>query len=131
MTDTTAGLTQLGLLLAALAAVYRPLGDYLARVFSTEKHLKLEKDAIAKREGVSPAQVPPDAVTASGSGLDPAISVAYADLQAQRVARNTGLPLDRVKQLIEQNTSGAGIGVPGVDVLPLNLAVQAAAGGAH
>ncbi|MET8845719.1 potassium-transporting ATPase subunit KdpA [Amycolatopsis sp. NPDC004625] len=43
MSDTTAGLIQLGLLLAALAAVYKPLGDYLARVFSTEKHLKLEK----------------------------------------------------------------------------------------
>ncbi|RSD23828.1 potassium-transporting ATPase subunit KdpA [Amycolatopsis eburnea] len=43
MSDTTAGLIQLGLLLAALAAVYRPLGDYLAHVFSTEKHLKLEK----------------------------------------------------------------------------------------
>ncbi|MET8845721.1 potassium-transporting ATPase subunit C [Amycolatopsis sp. NPDC004625] len=89
------------------------------------------KDAIARREGVSPDQVPPDAITASGSGLDPAISVAYADLQAARVAKNTGLPLDRVKQLIEANTSGAGIGVPGVNVLPLNLAVQAAAGGAH
>ncbi len=89
------------------------------------------KSAIAQREGVSPDQVPPDAVTASGSGLDPAISVAYADLQAPRVARNTGLPLDRVKQLIEQNTSGAGIGVPGVAVLPLDLAVRAAAGGAH
>lgn len=89
------------------------------------------KAAIAQREGVSPDQVPPDAVTASGSGLDPAISVAYADLQAARVARNTGLPLDRVKQLIGQNTSGAGIGVPGVNVLALDLAVQAAAGGAH
>ncbi|MGK3204965.1 potassium-transporting ATPase subunit KdpA [Amycolatopsis sp. MEPSY49] len=43
MTDTTAGLIQLGLLLAALAAVYKPLGDYLARVFSSEKHTKLEK----------------------------------------------------------------------------------------
>ncbi|MFB9685729.1 potassium-transporting ATPase subunit C [Amycolatopsis plumensis] len=89
------------------------------------------KEAVAKREGVTPDQVPPDAVTASGSGLDPDISVAYAELQAARVARNTGLPLDRVKQLIEQNTSGAGIGVPGVAVLPLNLAVRAAAGGAH
>src|SRR4051812_26003371 len=43
MTDTAAGLIQLGLLLAALAVVYKPLGDYLARVFSTEKHSKLEK----------------------------------------------------------------------------------------
>ncbi len=95
------------------------------------KAIQERRAAIAAREGVSPDQVPPDAVTASGSGLDPAISVAYADLQAQRVARITGLPLDRVKQLIEQNTSGAGIGVPGVHVLPLNLAVRAAAGGAH
>jgi K+-transporting ATPase ATPase C chain len=95
------------------------------------KTIQERRDAIAKREGVSPAQVPPDAVTASGSGLDPAISVAYADLQIARVARNTGLPLDRVKQLVEANTSGAGIGVPGVNVLQLNLAVRAAAGGAH
>jgi K+-transporting ATPase ATPase C chain len=95
------------------------------------KTVQERRDAIAEREAVSPDQVPPDAVTASGSGLDPAISVAYADLQAVRVARVTGLPLDRVKQLIEANTSGAGIGVPGVTVLPLNLAVRAAAGGAH
>lgn len=95
------------------------------------KSIQERRAAIAQREGVSPDQVPPDAVTASGSGLDPAISVAYADLQAARVAKNTGLPLDKVTQLIEANTSGAGIGVPGVNVLPLNLAVQAAAGGAH
>lgn len=95
------------------------------------KAIEQRKAAIAEREGVSPDQVPPDAVTASASGLDPDISVAYADLQAARVAKNTGLPLDRVKQLIEQSTSGAGIGVPGVTVLPLNLAVRAAAGGAH
>ena len=43
MSDTAAGLIQLGLLLAALAAVYKPLGDYMAKVFSTEKHWKLEK----------------------------------------------------------------------------------------
>ncbi|HEY3465930.1 MAG TPA: potassium-transporting ATPase subunit C [Amycolatopsis sp.] len=95
------------------------------------KTIEERKAAIAEREGVTPDQVPPDAVTASASGLDPDISVAYADLQAARVAKNTGLPLDRVKQLIAQNTSGAGIGVPGVTVLPLNLAVRAAAGGAH
>lgn len=95
------------------------------------KTIQERRDAIAKREGVSPDQVPPDAVTASGSGLDPSISVAYADLQIARVARVTGLPVDRVKQLVEANTSGAGIGVPGVNVLQLNLAVQGAAGGAH
>lgn len=95
------------------------------------KAIQERRAAIAEREGVSPGQVPPDAVTASGSGLDPAISVAYADLQIARVARVTGLPVDRVKQLVEANTSGAGIGVPGVNVLQLNLAVQGAAGGAH
>jgi K+-transporting ATPase ATPase C chain len=95
------------------------------------KTIGARRNAIAARERVSPGQVPPDAVTASGSGLDPSISVAYADLQAARVARVTGLPLDRVTQLVEAATSSAGIGIPGVNVLRLNLAVRAAAGGAH
>ncbi|MDT8915527.1 potassium-transporting ATPase subunit C [Amycolatopsis sp. PS_44_ISF1] len=95
------------------------------------KSITERKDAIAKREGVGPDQVPADAVTASASGLDPSISVAYADLQIARVARHTGLAEDRVRRLVEANTSGAGIGVPGVNVLQLNLAVQSAAPGAH
>ena len=82
------------------------------------------KDMIAKREGVDPAQVPPDAVTASGSGLDPQISPAYAQLQVARVARENGLSEDQVRQLVTGNTS-QGIGDPGVNVLKLNLAVQA------
>src|SRR5215217_4531051 len=49
------------------------------------------KQLIAEREGTSPQQVPADAVTASGSGLDPSISVAYANVQIPRVARVTGL----------------------------------------
>lgn len=89
------------------------------------------KKLIAAREGVQEAQVPADAVTASGSGMDPAISVAYADLQIPRVARNTGLTEEKVRQLVAENTSGAGIGVPGVNVLKVNLAVRDAAGGAH
>lgn len=87
------------------------------------------RNAIAAREGVSPDQVPQDAVTASASGLDPQISVAYADLQAARVAKVTGVPVDRVLQLISANTDGRGLGFlgePGVNVLMLNLAVQAA-----
>ena len=90
------------------------------------KAITARKEAIAQREGVSPDQVPADAVTASGSGLDPTISVAYADLQVARVARVTGLPVEKVKQLVEENTTGYGIGVPGVNVLKLNLAVQGA-----
>ncbi|WP_181775715.1 potassium-transporting ATPase subunit C [Amycolatopsis pittospori] len=89
------------------------------------------KKLIAAREGVQESQVPADAVTASGSGMDPAISVAYADLQITRVARNTGLSEEKVRQLVAENTSGAGIGVPGVNVLKVNLAVRDAAGGAH
>ncbi|WP_191247521.1 potassium-transporting ATPase subunit C [Amycolatopsis deserti] len=87
------------------------------------------KAAVAQREGVSRDAVPADAVTASGSGLDPTISVAYAELQVPRVARNTGLTEERVRQLVEANTTGHGIGVPGVNVLRLNLAVGQA--GAH
>jgi K+-transporting ATPase ATPase C chain len=66
-------------------------------------------------------------VTASRSGLDPSISVVYADLQIPRVARNIGASEAKVRQLVADNTSGAGIGVPRVNVLKLNLAVQAAA----
>ncbi|PRY44934.1 K(+)-transporting ATPase subunit C [Umezawaea tangerina] len=84
---------------------------------------------VARREGVAPDQVPSDAVTASASGLDPQISPAYAELQVARVARVTGLPVDRVRALVAEHTTGRGLGVlgdPAVDVLELNLAVQAA-----
>ena len=87
------------------------------------------KTAIAAREGVSAAAVPPDAVTASGSGLDPDISPAYAALQVARVARVTGLPAAQVRQLVAQASSGrilGFLGEPTVDVTELNLAVSAA-----
>src|SRR5438105_7240089 len=61
---------------------------------------------VAALNGVDPSQVPPDAVTASGSGLDPAISPAYAALQVDRVARERGLPVDQVRQLVKENTKG-------------------------
>jgi K+-transporting ATPase ATPase C chain len=84
------------------------------------------KDLIAARENVTPAQVPADAVTASGSGVDPSISVAYANLQIPRVARVTGLSEDRVRGLVRDHTTGEGIGIPGVNVGELNLAIQSA-----
>jgi len=95
------------------------------------KAIAQRRALIANREGVAPADVPADAVTASGSGLDPAISVGYADLQVLRVARNTGLSEEKVRQLVRDNTTGGGIGIPGVNVLLLNLAVHSAAPGAH
>jgi K+-transporting ATPase ATPase C chain len=74
--------------------------------------------------------VPADAVTASASGLDPHISLRNAELQAPRVAKARGLNLDKVRELINSNTDAASLGVlgePGVNVLPLNLALDALA----
>jgi K+-transporting ATPase ATPase C chain len=78
---------------------------------------------------VPPARLPPDAVTASGSGVNPDISPAYAALQVTRVARVTGLPERRVRQLVAAHTDGRSLGVfgePGVNVGELNLAVAGA-----
>jgi K+-transporting ATPase ATPase C chain len=78
--------------------------------------------------GLGPdAPVPVDAVTASGSGLDPHISVANARLQAPRVARERQAATDRVLALVDRYTTGRSLGVlgePGVDVLALNLALD-------
>jgi K+-transporting ATPase ATPase C chain len=74
------------------------------------------------------APVPADAVTASGSGLDPHISVANAHLQMVRVAQARALPVDQVRELVERHTDGRGwrvFGEPGVNVLLLNRALDA------
>ena len=76
------------------------------------------------------ALVPGDAVTASGSGLDPHIGVKNAELQAPRVAKERGLSLDAVKAEIAKATDGRSFGIlgePGVNVLKLNIALDNAA----
>ena len=87
---------------------------------------------VSEREGVSAAEVPPDAVTASGSGLDPDISEAYAAIQVARVAEANGLTVDEVDRLVDDNTAGRTwglLGEPHVNVLELNIDVLAAARG--
>ncbi|MFF7454794.1 potassium-transporting ATPase subunit KdpC [Kitasatospora sp. NPDC008115] len=84
------------------------------------------RQAVAAFDGVDPASVPADAVTASGSGLDPHISTAYAQQQAARVAEARGLPVDTVRELVDKYTDGRPLGFlgqPGVNVVLLNKAL--------
>lgn len=77
--------------------------------------------------GLTRAAIPPDAVQTSASGVDPHVSVANARIQAHRVAASRGLPLRRVDELVDDHTDGRWLGVfgePGVNVLPLNLALD-------
>ncbi|HET6735909.1 potassium-transporting ATPase subunit C [Mycobacterium sp.] len=72
-------------------------------------------------------QVPADAVTASGSGLDPDISLAYADIQINRVAAARGVSADQIRQVVADNSAGrilGFIGEPRVNVLALNMALD-------
>ncbi|HUO05769.1 MAG TPA: potassium-transporting ATPase subunit KdpC [Candidatus Binataceae bacterium] len=88
------------------------------------------KDVLAANPGVTAAQVPVDMITASGSGLDPEISPAAAEIQVPRIARARHLSEDQVRELVRQNTRPrtAGIlGEPGVNVLLLNLALDQSA----
>jgi K+-transporting ATPase ATPase C chain len=87
-------------------------------------------DAVRQEDGLAAdARVPVDAVTASGSGLDPHISPAYAELQIARVARERSASEDAIRALVKEYTDGstfAVLGEPRVNVLKLNLALDAA-----
>ncbi|HET6945410.1 MAG TPA: potassium-transporting ATPase subunit KdpC [Gaiellaceae bacterium] len=96
------------------------------------KGVKQQAAAILKLErpynpGLTIHQIPVDAVTTSGSGVDPDVSPAYAQLQAHRVAAVRHLPLPTVQRLISQHTDGRSLGFlgePGVNVLELNVALD-------
>ena len=82
---------------------------------------------IAAREGVSPDQIPVDLIAASGSGLDPHISPAAAELQVARVARARNSTPDAIRALVQKHTAVPTFGILGqarVNVLELNLKLQ-------
>jgi K+-transporting ATPase ATPase C chain len=84
------------------------------------------REAIADDNGVDPESIPVDALTASGSGLDPHVSPDYARLQVERVAEAQDLPEEDVRALVEDAVSGPDLGYLGestVNVLELNIAL--------
>ncbi|MCE7481006.1 potassium-transporting ATPase subunit C [Microbacterium profundi] len=84
------------------------------------------KAHVAEREGVSPSTIPADAVTASASGLDPHIIVAYALLQVPRVASARALSEAEVRDAVESRIQGRDLGFLGeerINVAELNLAL--------
>jgi len=121
---------------SATSPAYNAGGTTFANLGPTNpdlaKNVKAAAAAILKLEGpynpgLTIHGIPVDAVTTSGSGIDPDISPANAALQSRRIAAVRHLPLATVQKLIHQNTDGRSwgfFGEPGVNVLDLNLALD-------
>lgn len=112
----------------ALASSASNLGPENAQL---EALIRERRAAAAALDGTPPADVAPDALLASGSGLDPDISPEYADQQVARVARERGMSVGEVQALVDRYTDGrilGFLGEPTVNVLLLNLALDAAVG---
>ncbi len=114
------------------AAKYDPMnaaGSNLARTNpDLRKQVEELRATIARRDGVTPAQVADDLLTTSGSGVDPDISVPAALQQVARVARARGLPEAEVRHLVDANTRAPQFGIFGpsrINVVRLNLALDA------
>ena len=118
---------------SAAGAGYDPLSSSASNLGAENKDLITaindRRATAARRDGVDPQQVAPDALLASGSGLDPHISPAYANQQVARVARERGLDVAKVRALVTEHTQGRTfgfLGEPRVNVLKLNVALDAA-----
>jgi potassium-transporting ATPase KdpC subunit len=121
---------------SAAGTGYDPLATSASNLGPENKDLidavKQRRATAARLDGVRPADVPADALQASGSGLDPQISPAYAREQIARVARERGLSRARVRALVSEHTQGrilGFLGEPRVNVLELNLALDRASRG--
>jgi K+-transporting ATPase ATPase C chain len=104
---------------ASSGSNYGPLDPALAK--------RIAGDADALRKSTGHEQIPDDAITTSGSGLDPDISPAYADLQADRIAKARGASPDAVRKLISDHVEGPFLGFIGqshVNVLMTNRALD-------
>lgn len=91
------------------------------------KAVKERKQWVSETYGVPEPKVPADAVTSSGSGLDPDISPEYAQVQTATVAKENHLPAATVEKLVEHHTDGRTLGFmgePRVNVLELNIALK-------
>lgn len=98
------------------------------------KAVRERLDAVTKLEGVPAGKVPSEMVTASGAGMDPDIPPAAAAIQAARVAKARGVPVERVQELIRMHTQGPDLGFLGrerVNVLELNVALDQTQGDAR
>lgn len=116
---------------AAGASGYDPTSSSASNLGPSDpdlvKAIQGRRASAAALDGVAPASVPPDALTASGSGLDPQISPAYAYEQVNRVAAARSLDPAKVKALVASMVQGRSLGFlgePTVDVLQLNIALQ-------
>jgi len=125
---------------SATSPAYNAAGTTFSNLGPTDPALTKEVQgqvaAILKLEGpynpgLTVHDIPVDAVVPSGSGIDPEISIAYADLQSRRVAAVRHLPLATVQALIRRYTEGRSWGIfgePGVNVLELNIALDGGRG---
>ncbi len=110
---------------------YDPLATGASNLAPTSPELARQvrerRSAAARLDGTPPAAVAPDALLASGSGIDPHISPAYARQQVDRVARTRGLDPAVVRRLVDEHTQGRTLGFlgePRVNVLLLDLALD-------